>query len=170
MFDILSVDERINVLPYPTGLVQPSELQALIHEVQKLREASLEAQNRQDFLEDKIIILQNENDALKRELEAFQDATGRDIAFDRQRLTRIEGGKEKDCSKITKERAEKIKVLIDDRKRITFSELKGLLKIQHKELLRLAIKRLMQDHPGKYTIAPSQDHRYKMLIKMPVIK
>ena len=76
-------EEPIFVLTY-------SQLQELVKEVQGLKESLLEAQKRLDLHEDKMIILQNENDALKRELEAFQDITGREIALDRQRISKLE--------------------------------------------------------------------------------
>jgi hypothetical protein len=54
------------------------------------REDALDGHKRQDNLHHIVQLLQAENGALKRELEAFQEHVAQERAFDRQRIVRLE--------------------------------------------------------------------------------
>jgi hypothetical protein len=69
-----------------------------------------------------------------------------------------------------KERSIEIKKLIDERKSVSFAELRGKFNIG-KTLLWTAIQVLLEDYPGEYAVKKSSsDKRSRFLIKLPVIK
>ncbi len=91
-----------------------------------------------------------------------------DIAYDRQRLAKLENPvKEPGRTEIS--RAEKIERYLASRPdhKATFESLKGHLGID-KDLLREAIKALMVRSPGKYAVARAPgDKRKRALIMLP---
>jgi hypothetical protein len=112
--------------------------------------------------------LQAENMALKCELEAFQEITARERAYDRQRLARLENPK-KAPGNIELSRAEKIAKYMKDRPdhKATFETLKGHLGVDNVRLNE-NLKILMTLYPGKYGIARLPgDKRRRALVMLP---
>jgi len=92
-----------------------------------------------------------------------------DIAYDRQRLAKLENSPIKEPGKTELSRAEKIERYLAARPdhRATFETLKGHLGID-KVLLNQAIKALMASSPGRYGITrPPGDKRKRALIMLP---
>jgi hypothetical protein len=110
--------------------------------------------------------LQARNDALKRELEAFQEHVAQERAFDRQRIAKLE---HKEPGKTVLSRVEKIEKYLAARQdhRATFEVLKGHLGVNN-VLLGDAIEALMSASPGRYTVGRIQgDRRKRVLIMLP---
>ena len=112
--------------------------------------------------------LRAENMALKCELEAFQEITARERAYDRQRLTKLENPK-KAPRILELSRAEKVAKYMKDRPdhKATFETLKGHLGVDNVRLNE-ALKVLMTHYPGKYGIARLPgDKRKRALVVLP---
>jgi hypothetical protein len=112
--------------------------------------------------------LQAENLALKHELEAFQEITARERAYDRQRLVKLENPS-KAPGDTELSRAEKIAKYLKDRpdRRATFETLKGYLGVDNVRLNE-ALKVLMTFNPGRFGIARLPgDKRKKAIIMLP---
>jgi hypothetical protein len=105
---------------------------------------------------------------LRERLEDLEEATARERAFDRQRISRLEHP-EKEPGKTELTRAAKIEKYLAARpdRRATFETLKGHLGIGN-DLLNKTIKALMEASPGRYGItrAPG-DKRKRTLIMLP---
>jgi uncharacterized coiled-coil protein SlyX len=92
-----------------------------------------------------------------------------DIAYDRQRLARLESKPVKEPGKTEISRAEKIERYLSSRPdhRATFETLKGHLGVD-KARLKEAIKTLMAASPGRYGIThTSGDKRKRVLVVLP---
>jgi hypothetical protein len=111
--------------------------------------------------------LQAENQALKSELEALQESTARERAYDRQRIAKLEAPK---ITAKTKERAEKIKRYLESRPdhRTTLETLKGYLGIKN-YLLDDAIHALQANYPNAFVVerAKAGDKRKKIIRMLP---
>jgi hypothetical protein len=93
----------------------------------------------------------------------------RDIAYDRQRLAKLESKPVKEPGKTEISRAKKIERYLLSRPdhRATFETLKGHLGVD-KDLLNDAIKTLMNSSPGRYGITRTPgDKRKRTIIMLP---
>ena len=90
-----------------------------------------------------------------------------DIAYDRQRLARLERPTKKEPGKTEISRADKIEKYLTSRPdhRATFETLKGHLGID-KVLLNQTVKILMASSPGRYGIARTPDDKRKRTLVM----
>jgi hypothetical protein len=121
-----------------------------------------------DKLSQVVQTIQVENAALKCELEAFQEITARERAYDRQRLAKLENTKRAPRNKELS-RAEKIAKYMKDRPdhKATFETLKGHLGVDNVRLNE-ALRVLMTLHPGRYGKARLPgDKRKRVLVMLP---
>jgi uncharacterized coiled-coil protein SlyX len=134
-------------------------------------------------LQERLAALESTVDSQEKELAAMglkmvslenlqeQDTTRicLDIAYDRQRLAKLENSPIKEPGKTELSRAEKIEKYLASRPdhRATFETLRGHLGIG-KDLLNDAIKALMASSPGRYGIVRVPgDKRKRALIMLP---
>jgi hypothetical protein len=111
--------------------------------------------------------LQEENNGLKRELEALQDHVAQERAFDRQRITKLETPK---TTAKAKTRAEKIKRYLETRPdhKASFENLKGHLGVKN-DLLGDAIQALQAAYPDTFAVVKPRtgDKRKRILTTIP---
>ena len=161
-----SPSEQLIVLTYAQfqdlikGAIEQA-IQPLQDEIAQLREEI--DQDHQD-----IAALRLKMASLKTLQEQDTNRICMDIAYDRQRLAKLENPV-KEPGKTETTRAEKIERYLASRPdhKATFETLKGHLGID-KDLLRDAIKTLMKSSPGRYGITRTQgDKRKRTLVMIP---
>jgi len=177
---------NINTLPSAArqaGFESPSEqlitltygqLQGLIREA--IEQAIVPLQERIEALESTVDGQEKELAAMGLKLASLenlqeQDTTRicLDIAYDRQRLAKLENSPIKEPGKTELSRAEKIEKYLASRPdhKATFETLKGMLQVDN-VLLSQAIKTLMERSPGRYGITKAPgDKRKRALIMLP---
>ena len=157
--DFESPSEQLIVLSY-------DQLQALIEQaIQPLKEeiSQLREESRQE-----IASLRARTTSLESTLDQEITRVCMDIAYDRQRLAKLEHPAKPGKTELS--RAEKIEKYLAARPdhKATFETLKGYLQLDNVRLNE-AITTLMSTHPGRYSIqkATTGDKRKKILIMLP---
>jgi hypothetical protein len=140
----------INSFAGPAGQVQASEEQIFVLSSNQLRGLIQEA-------------VKVAMEPLEARLEALEEATARERAYDRQRIKKLEAPK---TTAKTQERAEKIKRYLENRPdhRTTLETVKGYLGIKN-YLLDDAIRALQADYPDSFVVerAKTGDKRKKII-------
>lgn len=127
-------------------------------------------------LEDKIIVLMNENDSLRTKIAALElkveeiNQIWKYISEQRHRISVLE---QRPPSKLELSRAEKIEMYLKSRQdhKADFDTLRGYLGVD-KNRLKEAIKQLMNAYPEGYKIIQHKtgDKRQKTLVMIPIIQ
>ena len=161
--DFVPTLEQLITLTY--GQLSDLITQAVTNAVEK---AIQPLQDRISSLEDRIASLEEENAALTTTEEHDVSRLALDIAYDRQRLAKLEHHT-KEPGKTEISRADKIEKYLSSRPdhKATFETLKGHLGVD-KDLLNDAIKTLMATSPGRYGITRTPgDKRKRTLVMLP---